>query len=81
MSTKLIDKIIDQQTLLVQYDPYDDGYDLLIVNPSALETLYQEYKDMIGTKKVSTKILEDYFGMKIVLRKDLSVAFKLERDI
>lgn len=80
MSIKLIDKIVDQQTLMVQYDPYDDGYDILKLHPSSLETLYKEFKEMMGTRKVSTKILEDYFGMKIVLKKDLNIPFLLEKS-
>ena len=81
MSTKLIDKIIDQQTILAQFDPFDSGYDMLLLSPSSLNTLFEEYKQMLRTKKVNAKILEDYFGMKIVLKKDLNVAFRLEKDI
>ena len=81
---KLIDEIWDLNTIMAQYDT--DIYDLLKVGPGAYNTLIEEYKDLFIDKenkrtKVNQKTLEDYFGVMIVIQKELGDRFRLEKDI
>jgi len=78
----LIDSIWEEISLTVQFDP--DFYDMLRITPEAYKQIEEEYKKLFGLKKdkrISPTLLEQYFGLTIVVEKGLNVRYQLDKDL